>query len=102
MFDNIYFARNDGKLVNNYDLAKMAYVVNGEIIDPWDLEAVRKFSGSCKGINKEVNPSVKVCLRNGEKVKAMMIYQNRHPGMSLMEAKKAVETMETRMKRRNN
>lgn len=97
MINDIYFAANDGKLITNHELAKMAFVVNGVSIKANDLDAIRKFATSCRGILKEVNPSVKVCLKNGEKVKAVMIYRDRHPGMSLKEAKSIIDVMEKRM-----
>lgn len=97
MINDIYFAANDGKLVTNYELAKMAFVVNGVFIKADNLDMIREFAASCKGILKEVNPSVKVCLKNGDKVKAVMIYRDRHPGMSLKEAKSIIDDMEKKM-----
>lgn len=98
MIGNIYFATIDGSLVANYELAKMAFVVNGVSIEANDLDAIREFAMSCKGILKEVNPSIKVCLKNGDKVKAVMIYRDRHPGMSLQKAKSIIDDMERKMK----
>lgn len=97
MINDIYFAANDGSLFTNHELAKMAFVVNGMSIKADDLDVIREFAVSCKGILKEVNPSVKVCLKNGDKVKAVMIYRDRHPGMSLMEAKSIIDDMEKKM-----
>lgn len=58
---------------------------------------IREFAASCKGILKEVNPSIKVCLKNNDKLKAVMIYRDRHPGMSLKEAKFIIDDMEKKI-----
>ena len=39
-----------------------------------------------------------MCLRNHEKVKAVMIYRDRHPGIGLKEAKDAIDMIEAKMK----
>lgn len=101
MVGDVYFATTDGKLVTNRDVAKMAFVVNGDCIDEENLDEVREYTKKCKGITKEVNPSIKVCLRNHEKAKATMIYYDRHPGIRLTEAKAFVDLIEAKMKIRN-
>lgn len=93
----IYFATNNNKLVTNYELAKMALVVDNVVLDATDFENIRKYARGCKGIKREVKPSIKVCLQNGEDVKAVMIYRDRHPGMSLMEARAAIYEMKAKM-----
>ncbi len=98
MVNDIYFADNDGKLITNRELARMAFVVNGKYIDEDDLVAIREYASSCKGIYKEVNPSIKVCLKNGEKVKAIMIYRDRHPGCGIKKAKDVIEDMEAKLR----
>lgn len=98
MENYIYFSTTDGGLVTNYELAHMAYVINGDCIDVNDLESIRKYATNCKGISKEVIPSIKVCLKNGYKFKAVMIYRDRHPGMSIKEAKDAIDDMERKLK----
>lgn len=97
MENDIYFSANDGTLFTNRDLAKMYFAINGIHIKHDDLETIRKFAASCKGILKEVNPSIKICLKNGEKVKAVKIYYDRHPGISLKEAKSIIDDMEKNM-----
>lgn len=98
MVNDIYFATTDGGLVTNRDLAKMALVVEGKHVDYSDLNAIREYANSCVGIRKEIIPSVKMCLKNGEKVKAIMIYRDRHPGMGLREAKEVIDSMEEKMR----
>lgn len=98
MIGDIYFSTTKGGLVTNYELAKMAYVVNAISIDADDLDAVRKYAKSCKGIRKEVNPSIKMCLKNNEDVKAIMIYRDRHPGVGLKGAKEAIEDMKAKLR----
>ena len=71
---------------------------NGDYVDEDNLDEVREYTKNCKGITKEVNPSIKMCLRNHEKVKAIMIYRDRHPGIGLKEAKDAIDMIEAKMK----
>ena len=97
MAGDIYFATVGGSLVTNREVARMAFVVNGDYVDEDNLDEVREYAKKCRGIIKEVNPSIKVCLRNHEKVKALMIYRDRHPGISLREAKKAIDLIEVKM-----
>lgn len=98
MINDIYFADNNGKLVTNRELARMAFIINGECINSEDLDAIRAYAANCKGIQKEVNPSIKICLKNGEKVRAIMIYRDRHPGVGLKEAKNVIDEMEEKMR----
>lgn len=98
MTNKIYFAANNGRLVTNLELARMAYVVDGIYIDEDNFDEVREYAKSCKGISKEVNPSIKVCLKNNDKIKAIMIYRDRHPGVKLVEAKNIIDDMEEKMK----
>lgn len=100
MMENIYFTTTNGTLVNNYDIAKTA-IINGDYIDNNNFEEVRKYAGTCKGIVREINPSIKKCLQNGEKVTAVKLYYTRHPGIGLKEAKEAVDIMEAKMKSKN-
>ena len=98
MIGDIYFATTDGSLVTNRDVAKMAFVVDGDYVDENNLNEIREYAKKCKGILKEVNPSIKVCLRNHEKVKAIRIYYDRHPEIGLVKAKEAVELIEAKMR----
>lgn len=100
MMENIYFTTTNGKLVNNYDIAKAA-IINGDCIDDNNFEEVRKYASTCNGIVREIKPSIKKCLQNGEKVTAVKLYYIRHPGIGLKEAKEAVDIMEAKMKSKN-
>ena len=96
--ERIYFGTNDGKLVTNFDLANMVAVVDNKYIDSDDLDAIREYAKNCKGIKKEVkNPSIRVCLENGEKVKAIRLYYDRHPEVGLVGAKDAINKMEAKL-----
>ena len=98
MVGDIYFATTEGGLVTNRDVAKMAFVVNGDYVDEDNLDEVREYTKKCRGITKEVNPSIKMCLRNHEKVKAVMIYRDRHHGIALKDAKDAIDMIGAKMK----
>lgn len=93
MAKEIYFTTTSGKLVNNYDIAKAA-IINGDTVDGCNFDDVRKYAATCKGIIKEINPSIKVCLRNGDRVTAIKLYYLRHPGIALKDAKNAINEME--------
>ncbi len=49
-----YFADTKGKLVTNYELARMAKIVENIDIDPENLKEIKKYATKCKGIVKEV------------------------------------------------
>ena len=97
MAKEIYFTTTSGKLVNNYDIAK-AVIINGDTVDEYNFDDVRKYAATCKGIIKEINPSIKVCLRNGDRVTAIRLYYLRHPGIALKDAKNAIDIIEAKMK----
>lgn len=97
MAKEIYFTTTSGKLVNNYDIAKVA-IINGDTVDEYNFDDVRKYAATCKGIIKEINPSIKVCLRNSDRVTAIKLYYLRHPGIALTDAKNAINEMEEKMK----
>lgn len=62
MMENIYFTTTNGTLVNNYDIAKTA-IINGDYIDDNNFEEVRKYASNCKGIVREIKPSIKSACR---------------------------------------
>ena len=97
MSNDIYFTTTTGKLVTNHDIVKAA-IINGDIVDEYDLDNVRKYASTCKGIVKEINPSIKVCLQNGDKITAVKLYYYRHPGIALKAAKNVIDDMEAKMK----
>lgn len=96
MDKEIYFTTTSGKLVDNYDIAKAA-IINGDTIDEYDFDDVRKYAATCKGIIKEINPSIKVCLQNGDRITAIKLYYLRHPGIALKDARNAIDEMEEKM-----
>ena len=97
MNNDIYFTTMSGKLVTNHDIAKAA-IVNGDIVDEYNFDEVRKYARTCNGIVKEINPSIKVCLQNGDKITAVKLYYYRHPGITLKDAKNVIDDMEAKMK----
>lgn len=97
MYKEIYFITTGGKLVNNYDIAKAA-IINGDTVDEYNFDDVRKYAVTCKGIIKEINPSIKVCLQNGDRITAIKLYYFRHHGIALKDARNAIDEMEEKMK----
>ncbi len=97
MAKEIYFTTTSGKLVNNYDIAKVA-IINGDAVDKCNFDDIRKYAATCKGVIKEINPSIKVCLENGDRITAIKLYYIRHPGIGLKEAKDAIDMIEAKMK----
>ena len=97
MSNDIYFTTTSGKLITNHDIAKAA-IINGDTIDEYNLDDVRKYASRCNGIVKEINPSIKVCLQNGDKITAVKLYYYRHPGIGLKDAKNIIDDMEAKMK----
>ena len=97
MDKEIYFTTTSGKLVNNYDIAKAA-IINGDAIDEYNVDDIRKYAATCRGIIKEINPSIKVCLQNGDRITAIKLYYFRHPGIALKDARNAINEMEDKMK----
>lgn len=97
MAKEIYFTTTSGKLVNNYDIAKTA-IINGDTVGEYNFDDVRKYAATCKGIIKEINPSIKVCLRNGDRITAIKLYYFRHRGIELKDARNAIDKMEEKMK----
>lgn len=97
MDKEIYFTTTSSKLVNNYDIAK-AVIINGDTVDEYNFDDVRKYAATCKGIIKEINPSIKVCLQNGDRVTAIKLYYLRHHGIALKDAKDAIDMIEAKMK----
>ena len=95
--NDIYFTTTSGRLVTNHDIAKAA-IINGDTVDEYNLDEVRKYASTCKGIVKEINPSIKVCLQNGDKITAVKLYYYRHPGITLKDAKNVIDDMESKMK----
>ena len=97
MSNDIYFTTTSGKLITNHDIAKAA-TINGDTVDEYNLDDVRRYASTCKGVVKEINPSIKVCLQNGDKFTAVKLYYHRHTGIALKDAKNVIDEMEAKMK----
>lgn len=96
--NKIYFGTTDGDLLDVYDIVKIAYVTTGERNYLDDLDSVRDFAKTCKGITREIkNPSVKKLIENGHKIKAVKIYYEKHPEISFKESKEIVDSIEENM-----
>ena len=94
----IYFYTIEGKIVSNYDIASAARNINGEILYPSDLDAVRKYAETCKGIKEEITePTVEIFLEAKCKAEAICFFREEHPELSLKEAKEAVDKLEWAM-----
>lgn len=96
MNERIYFLTIDNTIVDNYDIAKAFMVVNGINIAPDNFVVVRKYAlhPLIGGIVTEVeNPTVEMFLRHGAKVKAVRLYYDQHPGVSMVESKRIVNEM---------
>lgn len=94
--NDIYFTTTSGKLITNHDIAKAA-IINGDTVDAYNLDDVRKYARTCKGIVKEINPSIKVCLQNGDRSTAIKLYYRRHHGITIKDAQKVINEMEEKM-----
>lgn len=94
--NDIYFTTTSGKLITNHDIAKAA-IINGDTVDAYNLDDVRKYASTCKGIVKEINPSIKVCLQNGDRSTAIKLYYRRHPEITIKDAQKVINEMEEKM-----
>lgn len=90
----IYFKTVDDDIVDNYELVRIAKIVDDLDIGVNDFEKVRKFAQWCDGIVEEINPSVKYLVKNGKKFTAIKVYHRRHPDMSLPECRREVEKIE--------
>lgn len=96
----IYFLTKtkSGLLMDNDDIARAHYIMNGKWINPDNFDEVREVAKTCKGIEREINPSVKRLIKDGNMARAIMVYRDRHPGMGLIEAKNAVDKIAEKMK----
>ena len=90
----IYFAGTNGKLYDNYDISKAAFIISGEHIDMDNFSEIRDFANKCDGIKKEISrPSVRYLVRKGDVVKATQLYYDTHPEISLLESRDIVNRM---------
>lgn len=73
MVNDIYFVDNDGKLVSNHDIAKIAFIINNKHINSDDLDTIRTYAATCKGIQKEIDPSIKNYPKNAKDIKVQKL-----------------------------
>lgn len=85
--DYIYFERESGGLVDNFHMAYIAEIVNGEKIQPHNFLGIRKFAKEMKGIKKEVDrpPVVELLRENGQSYLADQIERRRMKKMKKKE-----------------
>lgn len=85
--DYIYFERKSGGLVDNFHMAYIAEMVNGEKIQPHNFLRIRKFTKEMKGIKKEVEhpPVVELLRENGQSYLADQIERRRMKKMKKKE-----------------
>lgn len=96
----IYFLTKSGLLMDNYDIANAQYIIGGKWVNPDNFDQVREIAKTCEGIEKEIKPSVKKLIKDGNRAMAIIIYRDRHPGIGLVEAKDAVDKITEKMKER--
>lgn len=101
MANKIYFATFDGALLDNHYIARLGALKDGKLVDAEDLGYIREIAASFKGIKKEVqNPSVNYLLKIGRKYSALRLFRDRHPELSLVQAKEAIDRMESSMRKK--
>lgn len=99
MTDRIYFSVSNGSMVDNYEIARAAMLVDGKYIRHDDFKTIRDYAASCDGIIKELNrPSINYLVEHGYKVQAVKLYYDRHSGMTLKECKEVIDKIEADLK----
>ena len=99
--EKIYFAGTDGDTYDNYDISKAVRIFNGKHIDAENFMEIRKFAKKCRGIKCELkNPPIEYFIGKGNIVKAIRLYYDTHPGVTLAEAKDFVYEMRDIMNQR--
>ena len=99
--NKIYFVTINGNVINNDGIARLAMLHDGEPIMSNDYYRVRKYAETCKGIVKEIkNPSVEYLLRRGYRASAIGVYRDKHPELSFVAVKKAINRIEEKMEKR--
>lgn len=96
--NKIYFKTANGNLADNYDLVKAAWITTGERISIDDVDSIKKFAETCKGVGDEIeNPSVNYLLKRGFKTQAIKVYRDRHPDLSMKAVFGAINKMEKKI-----
>lgn len=103
MANKIYFTTFDGALLDNNYIARLGALKDGKPVDAEDFDYIREIAASFKGIKKEVkNPSVNYLLKIGRKYAAIKLFRDRHPELSITQAKEAIDRMEASMRKKAN
>jgi hypothetical protein len=100
-FKKIYFTTTTGNVINNFGIARLAMLHDGEYIKSDDYDRLREYAETCKGIIKEIeNPSVEHLLRCGYRASAINVYKDKHPELSFIAVRNAIDRIEYKMKNR--
>lgn len=92
--DYIYFQTHDNKVIDNWELAEIARIVDNREISPLDYESLRNYKLGCKGILCEMyRPTVQFLLEHGQKEKAVQLYYRQNQGLDMEDARNAIEKM---------
>lgn len=95
MNNRIYFATIDNDIVDNYDITKALMIVYGMQIPADDLNTVRLYASQIDGVITEIEePSVEMFLKCGHKIRAVKLYYDQHPDVTLKKAKDIIDEME--------
>ena len=99
--ERIYFATIDNDVIDNFAVCHLALMHDAVRIPHDDFDTLRSYTASCDGIIREIeNPSVEHLLRNKHRFSAIKVYRDKHPNMSLLAVRNAVNRIEEKMKKR--
>ena len=99
MNNRIYFATIDNTIVDNYDISQALMIVDGVKISADNFKAIRKYAAQTEGIITEIEePSIEMFLKCGHKIRAIKLYYDQHPDVSLKKAKDIIDEMEQKIK----
>lgn len=92
----LYFLTKTGTVVTDSEICTSALIVDGKNISITDTNAIREYAFTCcSGIESEIeDPSVELFLKSGCKIKAIQKYCETHKGITLSQAKDAVEQIQ--------
>lgn len=90
----IYYLTINDKVIDNWELAEIARIVDNQVILPTDFHDLRRFKEKCKGILQEIyHPTVEFLVKLGQKEKAVQLYHRQNRGTDLKYAEKIIEKM---------
>lgn len=89
--DKIFFITTNGMMMTGYDIITASIITEGNNIDPFDLDTIRKYASKCVGIKEElINPSIEDLLKYGKKAEAAIMYRDKNPDIPYTECIKAI------------